>query len=83
LYQNNPNPFDEDTEIRFYIPAKSSTAMLYFYNMQGNQIKSIYLDQRGAGKETIHGSDLQPGMYMYTLIVEGQEIDTKRMILTD
>ena len=31
---------------------------------------------------TIQGSSLQRGMYLYSLIADGQEVDTKRMILT-
>jgi hypothetical protein len=31
---------------------------------------------------TINGSELIAGMYMYSLIVNGQVVDTKRMILT-
>ena len=29
------------------------------------------------------GCELQPGMYIYALILDGVEIDSKRMILTD
>jgi len=31
---------------------------------------------------TINGSELTAGMYLYSLIVNGQEVVTKRMILT-
>ena len=31
----------------------------------------------------IDGKDLKAGMYLYTLITDGEIIDTKRMILTD
>ena len=51
--------------------------------MQGNQLKSMVINQRNQGKEIIHSYDLQPGMYLYTLVVDGLEVDTKRMILTD
>ena len=30
----------------------------------------------------LRGSTLQPGMYLYSLIADGQEVDTKRMLLT-
>jgi len=83
LFQNKPNPFNEDTEIKFYLPATVNDARIYLYNMQGSQIKSMIINQKGQGYEIIHGSDLRPGMYMYALIVDGLEIDTKRMILTD
>ena len=56
--------------------------MIYIYNMRGMQIKSISIPEKGYGTITINGSDLQAGMYLYTLIVDGKEVDTKRMILT-
>ena len=37
---------------------------------------------RGASQVTINGSSLQAGMYLYTLVVNGEEIITKKMILT-
>jgi hypothetical protein len=32
--------------------------------------------------KTIQGSEFQAGMYLYSLIADGKEVDTKRMILT-
>jgi hypothetical protein len=83
LFQNEPNPFNEDTKIKFYIPEGGGRAILYIYNLQGEQIRSTLLTHRGYGAEIIHGYDLQPGMYLYTLIIDGYDVDTKRMILTD
>jgi len=33
-------------------------------------------------KLTISGSELNAGMYFYSLIADGKEVDTKKMILT-
>ena len=82
LYQNVPNPFTQNTEISYYLPQAVKSATLFLYNMQGLQIKSIAINNRGNGKETINGSELKAGMYIYTLIADGKEVDTKRMILT-
>jgi len=82
LYQNNPNPFSEKTEIRFLLPESVNAATLYIYDMQGTQLKSIPVQQRGNGSVVIHGSELQAGMYLYALTADGQEVDTKRMMLT-
>ena len=38
---------------------------------------------RGAGSVTISGSSLSAGMYVYTLVADGQIVDSKRMILTE
>jgi hypothetical protein len=83
LDQNQPNPFTQQTEIGFNLPETISSATLYIYNMQGKQTDSYPVNQRGNGSITIAGGTLQPGMYMYTLIADGQEVDTKRMILTE
>lgn len=83
LIQNRPNPFNQETAIEFYISSESSYAELNFYDMQGTQIKSYNIKERGNASIIIYGSELNPGMYLYTLIVDGTEVDTKRMILTD
>jgi len=83
LYQNTPNPFNESTVIRFVLPGTVVSATLYIYNMQGNQVKSYDITERGFSSLEILGSELQPGMYLYTLLADGQEMDTKRMILTE
>ena len=83
LTQNAPNPFNVSTLIAYYIPANTQNAMINIYNMNGLQIKSIAISQTGKGDITIRSSELQPGMYFYTLVANGKEVDTKRMILTN
>ena len=82
LYQNIPNPFTADTHIRYCLPESVQQADLFIYDMQGHQIKRIAVTGRSESAVTIHGSELQAGMYIYALIADGQEIDSKRMILT-
>lgn len=83
LYSNIPNPFKEQTIISYYISEVSSTASIHIYNLQGKQIKQINIEEKGNSSVVINGYELTPGMYMYTLIVDGKEIDTKKMILTE
>ena len=83
LYQNVPNPFTSNTEIRYTLSNDVVSANLYIYNMQGIQIKNISDLSKGTGVVTINGRELEAGMYIYTLIADGKEVDTKRMILTD
>jgi hypothetical protein len=60
-----------------------NSATLYLYDLQGKQIKSFIINQRGEGSLTIKGSELQPGIYYYSLVADGKIIDTKQMILTN
>jgi hypothetical protein len=82
LEQNKPNPFIVSTEIGFNLPATTTSASIIIYDMNGTQIKSIVLTQRGKASINLQNNELNPGMYLYTLIADGNEIDTKRMILT-
>ncbi len=83
LYQNTPNPFTYNTEIRYFIPNEVTNAVLYIFNLQGQMIKSEKIATSGQGSITVNGSELYAGMYVYSLIIDGQEVDTKRMILTE
>lgn len=82
LFQNDPNPFTEETEVRCYIPEEISNADLYIYDMNGRQLEKINISDRGNISLTIKGYSLEAGIYLYSLITDGQVIDTKRMILT-
>ncbi len=82
LNQNIPNPFSSNTLIEMNIPKSVLRAVLYIYNMQGEQIKKITVNERGNTSVTIEGHTLKAGMYLYTLITDNKEVDTKKMILT-
>ncbi|MEQ8324988.1 MAG: tail fiber domain-containing protein [Vicingaceae bacterium] len=81
LKQNRPNPFNQNTTIEFTLSQEVENAELLIFDMQGTQLDRFVLNDRGQGQLEIKAGALQPGMYLYALIVDGQEIDTKRMIL--
>lgn len=83
LEQNAPNPFSNNTEIKYSLPQTVNTAYLCIYDLQGRQLKQITLSKRGNNSEIITGSEFTPGIYLYTLIVDGQPTDVKKMILTE
>ena len=81
LYQNAPNPFSVRTEIKFELPDDVKNSSIMIFNMQGVMMRQIQI-QRQQKSVIINGSELTAGMYLYSLIVDGKEVDTKRMILT-
>lgn len=83
LEQNVPNPFSESTEIRYFITEEIKEARIYIYDLQGGQIKGFVINQKGSGSIYIHAHELPAGMYFYTLLVDGKEISTKKMIITE
>lgn len=83
LGQNRPNPFSSTTEIDCCIPESVQEAVLYVFDLQGQTVETVTVADRGKTKVSMDGSRLHPGMYLYTLVADGMEIDTKRMILRD
>lgn len=83
LSQNIPNPFSENTEINYNLIDGVQKGVLYVFDMQGNMLKTFDNLKAGNGKIQINGGEFKPGMYLYSLIADGKEIDTKRMILTN
>ena len=83
LFQNTPNPFSSETEIKYFLPENAENAVLYVFSLNGNMLLSKPLTKTGNGSITISGSELEAGMYIYTLAIGGVEVDSKRMILSD
>lgn len=83
LFQNTPNPFSDNTVIKYVIPQDAQNANLLIYDMNGKQIEQFVLTQKGMGSIVLEGSHLEAGMYLYSLIVDSKVIDVKRMILTN
>lgn len=84
LSQNSPNPFNRQTVIRYRLSAQTGNARICIYNLSGSQLKQYSLPSgETAGTLTILADEFPPGIYLYSLIADGQEIDSKRMILTE
>lgn len=83
LFQNAPNPFSDITTINYYLGEEVSSATIYIYNMTGKQLRNYKLHPNGSGEIKINGGEFDAGMYMYTMIADGQLIGTKQMVLTD
>ena len=81
LYQNTPNPFTAQTTIRFRLPENAQNAFICIFDMTGKMLKQIPVNA-SMNSVTINGYELSAGMYLYSLTVNGQEVDTKRMILS-
>ena len=81
LYQNTPNPFTERTVIRFSLPDDAINAYIYIFDLSGKMLRQIPINS-SMQSVTVNGSELSAGIYLYSLLIKGQEIDTKKMIIT-
>ena len=81
LYQNEPNPFNGSTVIRYFIPENMQIeAYIMFYDSYGKEIKKVEVKETGAGKIEANAQNLAAGIYSYSLIVNGKVVDTKKMM---
>lgn len=80
LFQNEPNPFDGRTLIRYHIPDQVQQAVLRITNAKGQVVRDIRVEERGTGQVELAAGVLSTGAYQYSLILDGRMVDTKRMI---
>jgi hypothetical protein len=82
LEQNIPNPFHENTTIKYYLPSGMRTASIVITDLSGVQLKTFDLGgSKGFGQVLISGGAFAAGTYIYTLTVNGKVVDSKRMVL--
>jgi photosystem II stability/assembly factor-like uncharacterized protein len=81
LYQNYPNPFNPITNIKYQI-SKSGHIILKIYNIQGKEVYTLVNQKQHEGiyEADFDGTSYSSGVYFYSLIVDGQVIDTKKMV---
>lgn len=81
MSQNTPNPFNKETVISYSLDDTISDAFICIYDMQGKQIKRYDLHDR-QGEIIIAASEFDVSMYIYSLIADGEEIESYKMVLT-
>jgi hypothetical protein len=82
LKQNIPNPFSQNTVIQIAVPDQTTRVSLCITNETGSIVKEINITDKGEVAVNLAAGTLSAGVYYYTLIVDGQKVDTKKMILT-
>lgn len=80
LFQNDPNPFNDQTVINYYLPESVGSAEIWFIDNNGTVIKKITISERGEGSMIVMGSNLTSGTYSYNLIADNKIIDGKKMV---
>ena len=86
LFQNNPNPFNQSTQIGFIL-GKSDFVNLNVYDMLGRRIKTLVSERLPAGYNSVtwngtdeSGKDVTSGIYLYEL-KSGDFTETRKLML--
>ena len=82
LEQNAPNPFLDNTVIKCYLLSTDKSATVIISTLDGKELKSFPLSNSGLNEITINGGMLAVGEYLCSLVIDGKQIDSKRMLLT-
>lgn len=69
--------------ISYYIDKINSNASMLLFDMQGKLIKTYPIASAGDGQINITANSQPAGMYLYSLVVDGNEIATRKIILTE
>lgn len=80
IQQNNPNPFDDRSEIVF-MSEGFGTAQFKVYNMIGNAVQEYDIAvKQGINKLVLDAKDFDSGVYFYALI-SGSNAFTRKMVV--
>ncbi|MGN6476043.1 MAG: T9SS type A sorting domain-containing protein, partial [Flavipsychrobacter sp.] len=82
LFQSIPNPSNGETTIGYNISDMKVSAYIAVYNISGEQVKRFDVNTTGRGKIVFDATDIKAGYYSYRLVVDGGDIDTKKLIVT-
>ncbi len=84
LNQNYPNPFNPETTFAFSIKEKNvENASIGIYNIKGEKIETLELDNSEIqnGKKVWNADKHASGVYLYRLMVNGKNVETRKAIL--
>ncbi|MBX7107202.1 MAG: T9SS type A sorting domain-containing protein [Chitinophagales bacterium] len=81
LFQNTPNPFDQNTAIEFYVP-KAGKTVLEIYDLYGRLVKTVADKSLAAGYYTVNipGPDFSNGIYLCKLTQNGMTKTIKMQV---
>jgi hypothetical protein len=80
LWQNVPNPTDGTARIRYSIPEQARQAQISLYSLKGELLQTFPITQRGEGEISVNTTTLPEGVYVYRLLIDGQQVDAKKLL---
>jgi len=83
MSQNVPNPFTNETVVKYTLPETVSNAFIAVYDLTGKQITTFAINQKGSSSLTLTSEKLAAGIYIYSIVADGKVVDSKRMIVAE
>lgn len=76
-----PNPAVDEAKINYSVKPGAENAELVIYNMLGSKVKVMPLTEE-QGTLRMNVSSLPAGLYFYSMVLDNQEVATKKMLVT-
>lgn len=86
LLQNRPNPFDEATIIAVRVNEKMNykSAHISIRDLQGRELEQLPIDLSGQVNEVLYNHGYgKVGTYAYTLVIDGEDRETRMMVFAN
>jgi hypothetical protein len=84
LGDNYPNPASGTTTISYSLPSQVGAALCQVYSLDGKQVATVALGaSAGRGQVQFATGKLPSGIYIYSLVVDGKLVDTKKMVISN
>jgi hypothetical protein len=87
LSQNYPNPFNPQTTMEYTLPSRSHVRLIIF-DALGREIRTLVDAEQSAGYQhtmwdgvDATGGKAPSGLYFYRLIVNGNSVGTRKLLL--
>ena len=82
LSDPQPNPARGFTWINYSVPAGSSNAQIVVRNLLGKSVHTENINF-GSNRVRINTQNLNNGIYIYSLIIDNQVVESKRLVVTN
>lgn len=75
-----PNPANTFTTFDYSLPKETISSNIIVYNLLGSIVKKVVIPNL-KGKLVIRTNDLKDGIYLYTLVINENNIDTRKLFI--
>ena len=81
LHQNYPNPANGESIIPYELPEDSPLGSIHLYDLHGKEMQ-VFEGLTSKGSITIRTDQMENGIYQYVLLIGGQVVQSKKLVVS-
>lgn len=82
LSQNIPNPFNNETSVSCFVPKGFRSTSIRVNALDGRMVEELVLSETGHHDVVISKGKLSPGVYIYSLVTDGQVQAIRKLVIS-